>query len=70
MEKTSHFRDEEYDDKRLVETPLDLVETIRIKKAKLIRYKDNNEKIIKAQEKKIELNAVLLQSLSEIQKHL
>jgi hypothetical protein len=39
-------------------------------KAKMIRYKDKNEKIIKAQEKKIELNALLLQSLYQIQKHL
>jgi hypothetical protein len=39
-------------------------------KDELRSYRDENENIIRSQEKKTKLNAVLLQSLSEIQKHL
>jgi hypothetical protein len=38
--------------------------------AELQSYKDDNERMIKEQEKKTEINAVLLQSLSDIQRQL
>jgi hypothetical protein len=43
---------------------------VRSMKVELRSYRDDNENLIKAQEKQTELNVVLLQSLSEIQKHL
>jgi hypothetical protein len=68
MEETSCIRDEESDERRVIETPPDLVETVRSLKVELQSYQDDNEKLIRAQEKLIELNAVLLQRLYEIQK--
>jgi hypothetical protein len=62
--KTHHtFRDEESDGRRDRETPPDLVATVR-------SLKEDNERLMRAQDEQAELNAVLLQSLSEIQKHL
>jgi len=66
MEGTSHIRDEESYERRAIETPLDLAETVRSLKAELQSYRVDNEKLIRVQEKQIELNAVLLQSLSEV----
>jgi hypothetical protein len=63
MEDTSHLRDEESDGRRARETPPDLVATVR-------SLKEDNERLMRAQDEQEELNAVLLQSLSEIQKHL
>jgi hypothetical protein len=51
-----------------VETPPNLVETIRILMEKLQSYMDDNESLIKDQEKQTEINAFLLQSLSNIQR--
>jgi hypothetical protein len=68
--KISHNREEESDERRVVETPLDLVETIRILMEELHSCKADNERMIKEQEKKIGINAVLLQSLSDIQRQL
>jgi hypothetical protein len=52
MEETSHFRDKESDDRRARETPPYLVETIRsMMKDEIRSYKENNENIIRAQEK-------------------
>jgi hypothetical protein len=62
-----HNRDEESDERRAVETPLDLVETVRSLMVKLQSCKADNERLIKEQEKQTEINAVLLQSLSNIQ---
>jgi hypothetical protein len=47
----SHNRDKEYDERRVVETPLDLVETIRILRAELQIFKADNERLIKEKEK-------------------
>jgi hypothetical protein len=52
---SSHNRDEEPDERRAVETPLDLVETVRSLMAKLQSCKDDNERLIKEQEKKQKL---------------
>jgi hypothetical protein len=66
----SHNRDEESDERRAVETPPGLVETVRSLMAELQSCKADNERLIKEQEKKTEINAVLLQSLSDIQRQL
>jgi hypothetical protein len=42
MEETSHLRYEEYDGRRAIETPPDLVATIR-------SLKENNERLMRAQ---------------------
>jgi hypothetical protein len=47
----SHNRDEESDEKRAVETPPDLDETMRSLMVELQSYKANNERLIKDQEK-------------------
>jgi hypothetical protein len=66
----SHNRDEESDERRVVETPPDLAETVRSLMAELQSCKADNERLIKEKEKQIEINAVLLQSLSDIQRQL
>jgi hypothetical protein len=53
-----------------VETPPDLVETVRSLMAKLQSCKADNKRLIKEKEKQMEINAVLLQSLSDIQRQL
>ena len=63
MEEIFHFQDEEYENERDIETPPDSVAIVRSMEA-------NNEILIRALAKKVELNVVLLQSLSKIQKHL
>lgn len=63
MEDTSHFRDEESDGQKDRETLPDLMTTVGI-------LKTNNERIVRDQPKQAELNAMLLQNWSEIQKHL
>jgi hypothetical protein len=50
-----------------VETPMDLAETVRILMEELQSFKENNERLIKEQEKQTEINVVLLQILSYIQ---
>jgi hypothetical protein len=66
----SHNRDKESDERRAVETPLDLAETVRSLMAELQSCKADNERLIKEQEKQMKINAVLLQSLSDIQRQL
>jgi hypothetical protein len=70
LEEISHNREEESDERRVVETPPDLIETVRILMVELQSCKADNEMIIKKHEKKIEINAVLLQILSDIQRQL
>jgi hypothetical protein len=53
-----------------VKTPQDLVETIRSLMVELQSCKDDNERLIKEQENQTEINAVLLQILSNIQRKL
>jgi hypothetical protein len=57
----SHNRDEESDERRVVGTPLDLAETVRSLMVELQSCKVDNERMIKKQEKQMEINAVLLQ---------
>jgi hypothetical protein len=45
----SHNRDEDFDENRAVETPLDLAETMRSLMAELQSYKAENERLIKEQ---------------------
>jgi hypothetical protein len=64
----SHNRDEESDERRVVGTPPDLVETVRSLMVELQSCKADNERMMKEQEKQTEINAVLLQSLSDLQR--
>jgi hypothetical protein len=66
----SHNRDKKSDERRVVETPPDLAETIRILMSELHICKADNERLIKEKEKQMKINAVLLQSLSDIQRQL
>jgi hypothetical protein len=66
----SHNREEEYNEMRVVETLPNLAETIRRLMVELKSYKADNERMIKEQEKHTEINEVLLQSLSYIQRQL
>jgi hypothetical protein len=47
----SHNRDEESDERKVVETPPDLAETVGSLRAKLQSFKADNERLIKDQEK-------------------
>jgi hypothetical protein len=51
----SHNREEESDERRAVETPPDLAEIVRSLMAELQSCKDDNERLIKEQEKKLKL---------------
>jgi hypothetical protein len=66
----SHNRDEEFDERRVVESPLDLAKTVRSLMAELQSCKADNERLIKEQEEQTKINAVLLQCLSIIQRQL
>ena len=68
--ESSHNEEEESDERRVVETPSNLVETVRSLMVELQSYKDYNERMINEQENKTKINAVLLQSLLDIQKQL
>jgi hypothetical protein len=57
-------------ERRVVETPTYLVETMRSLMVALQSYKADNERLIKEQEKKMTINVVFLQSLSDIQRQL
>jgi hypothetical protein len=66
----SHNIDEESDEMRAVETPPNLAEIVRSLMVELQSCKAENKTLIKEQEKKTEINAVLLQSLFDIQRQL
>jgi hypothetical protein len=66
----SHNKDEESDERRVVGTPPDLAETVRSLMVELQSCKADNERMMKAQEKKTEINTVLLQSLSDLQRQM
>ena len=51
----------------LQETPLDFASTMRSLMAKMQSYKEDNERLVKAQEEQNQLNAAMLQSLTDIQ---
>ena len=60
MGEGSHNRDEESDKIRAIGTPPGLAETVRSLMVELKRCKADNERMMKEQEKQIEINAVLL----------
>jgi hypothetical protein len=60
MGEGSHNRDEESDKRRAAGTPPDLAETVRSLMVELQSCKDDNERMMKEQEKKTEINVVLL----------
>jgi hypothetical protein len=66
----SHNRDEEFGERRAIGTPMDLAETVRSLMAELQSCKANNERMVKEQEKQTEINAVLLQILSDLQRQM
>jgi hypothetical protein len=49
--ESSHNREEESDERRVVETPPDLAETVRSLMEELQSCKDDNERLIKEQKK-------------------
>jgi hypothetical protein len=65
--ESSHNKEEESDERRMVETPPNLVETVRSLREELQIFKADNDRLMKEQEKQTEINVVLLQSLSELQ---
>jgi hypothetical protein len=70
MGEGSHNRGEEFDERRAIGTPLDLAETVRSLMVELQSCKADNERMMKEQEKQTEINAVLLQSLSDLQRQM
>ena len=64
----SHNIYEEFDERRAIGTPPDLAKIVRSLMVELQSCKDDNERMMKEQEKKIEINVVLLQSLSDLQR--
>ena len=70
MGEVSHNRDEESDERRAIGTPPDLADTVRSLMVELQISKADNERMIKEQEKQIEINAVLLQSSSDLQRQM
>jgi CRISPR/Cas system-associated endonuclease Cas1 len=65
--EVSHNRDKESDERRAIGTPLDLAEIVKSLMVKLQSCKAYNERMMKEEEKKTKINAVLLQSLSDLQ---
>jgi len=63
MDDTSHLKDEESDSRRDRETPPYFMSIF-------ISLNACNERLMRAQAEQTDLNAILLQSLLDIQKHL
>jgi hypothetical protein len=53
MGRSSHNKEEDYDERRVVETPLKLVENVRSLMAELQIFKENNDRIIKDKRRKL-----------------
>jgi hypothetical protein len=66
----SHNRDKETNERRVVGTPPDLVDIVRSLMVELQSCKVENERMMKEQENKTEINALLLQSLSDLQRQM
>ena len=66
----SHNRDEDSNQRREIGTPPDLAETVRSLMVELQSCKADNERMMKEQEKQIEINTILLQSLSNLQRQM
>ena len=56
--------------RRNLETPPDIAATMRILRVDLQSYREDNERMIKAQEYQNQLNASMLQSLTNIQRNI
>ena len=54
--------------RRYQETPLDITTTMRSLRVELQSYGEDNERMIKDQEEQNQLNAAMLQSLTNIQR--
>ena len=54
--------------RRFQETPLDFAATMRSLRVEMQSYKEDNERLVKAFTEKNQLNAAMLQSLTEIQR--
>jgi hypothetical protein len=68
MGDNSHNKEEESNERRVVKIHPDLDEIVRSLMEELQSFKADNERLIKEQEKQIEINVVLLQILSYIQR--
>jgi hypothetical protein len=66
----SHNRDEDFEERRATRTPPDLDDIVRSLMVELQRCKVDNERMMKEQEKQTEINVVLLQSLSDLQRQM
>jgi hypothetical protein len=66
----SQNRDKESNERRVVGTPPGLAETVRSLMVELQSCKANNERMMKEQEKQTEINVVLLQILSDLQRQM
>ena len=54
----------------LQETPIDFAATMRSLRVEMQSYREDNERMIKAQEEQNQLNTAMLQSLTDIQRHM
>jgi hypothetical protein len=70
MGEGSCNRDEDFDERRAMGTPPNLAETVRSLMVELKICKADNQRMMKEQEKQTKINAVLLQSLSDLQRQM
>ena len=56
--------------RRFQDTPQDIAATMRILRVELKSCRENNNRIIKAQEEQNQLNAAMLQSLTHVQRQI
>ena len=56
--------------RRYHETPPDFATTMRSLRVEMQSYREDNERMIKSQEEKNQLNATMLQSLTDIQRQM
>ena len=54
--------------RRFQDIPPDFATTMRILRLEIQSYREDNERLVKAQEEKNQLNATMLQSLTDIQR--
>lgn len=68
IDRSQHGHEEELVEKRGDSSFLDWLDTLRSLRVELRSFKDDNERIVKAQENQDEMNVVILQSLSYLQR--
>ena len=56
--------------RRFQDTPLDFATTMRSLRVEMQSYREDNERLVKAQEDQNQLNATMLQSLTDIQREM